>query len=680
MKFLNDTFNHKDIMPLNLYYDRGEFGKPDDVLDIIFKDMDTGKKYVETIVNPIIEIWIVKPDFRDKYTFIHDYYQKSECFPVRVHYKSRFIEIGKMLNIPADTVKFCPWLCQMDMDIRHFYLIQFILEYGNTRHKVISRGFLDIETDIINIDTFPEPGEVPINAVTYIDAERKEVYTLLLTTNNIIIYDKPMCDENATAMKRYKNRLKLKENFDKQMEEFKANIDNFPKKLEETFGPSYPGLKYHVLMFDQEIDLIITLWKIIKASDPDYAGIWNLPFDMQFLMTRPKVLGYNPNTIIVDKDAFIDKDVTYFEKKSNDTEYQRYSKEKVIHREISFYEDKNPLAHKRKHKCETFTKTTFADQLVNYGGIRSGKGKLESLRLNAIAKSVLKDTKQDYSEYGDIRHLPYLNYELFVIYNIKDVLLQFGIDNTTHDFDTMYSYIYQNAVLPGEIFTSTTKLQNSIRLFLFNDPKSMDEKGILLGSNRNKLYPPDENGFDLNKAINDSISESEDELDDSDLYEEDDDSDDENESEEESGTSKKKKKFKGAHVQNPLRIQPTGTIVLGSPSKFLHNNVPDMDITSEYPTAIIIMNACNDTMVGKFFLSHPEDLKLPIYPNFHLYKKDAAYSEYDVSNAVLEYYSEMDILSFGKTILGLPSPDDIISDFKCQDEEELEKYFKDEEA
>ena len=632
MKFLNDTFNRKDIMPLNIYYNRGShnWAVPDDVIDIIFKDMETGSKYVETITNPIIEIWVVKPEFRNKYTFIHDYYPKPECFPILVHYKNRFAELSKALNIPMDDVKTCPWMCQLDMDIRHFYLMQFILEYGNKKFKRLSCGWMDIETDIINIDTFPEPGEVPINAVTYIDVDRMQVYTFLLSTNNIRIYDKPLCNDSDLAMIKYKKRLELKENFDIKFEEFRNHIPEFLDEVHSTFDESYPGLKYNILIFDKEIDLLTTLWKVIRASDNDYLGIWNLPFDMQFMMTRPKMLGYDPNSIIVDYENFGE-------------------------RTIEFYEDRNPMAHKRKHKCSTFTKTTFVDQLVVYGGIRSGKSKMQSLKLNSVGKAELKDTKLDYSEDGDLRHLPYVNYKRFVIYNIKDVLLQYGLDKKTKDFQTMYSNIYKNAVLPSEIFTSTTKLQQSMRMFFVTDGD-----GTLLGSNRNKLFPPTE--FNLADYL--------DEPTDSDLEESDEDGDDEEigDIEEESvidPAKKKKDKFAGAHVQNPQRIQPTGSTILGSPAKYYHKHVPDMDITSEYPTAIIIMNCSNDTMVGKFILVNPEDVKLKVYGNFKLYKKDPDYSKIDVSNAVMEYYSQQDDLSFGTAVLRLPSPDQCIIDIEA---------------
>lgn len=74
MKFLEDSFNNKNIMPLNIYYNSGGYNNSD-VIDIIFKDMDTNKKYVHTIENPKIEVWITKKEYRN-YNYIKNFLKK----------------------------------------------------------------------------------------------------------------------------------------------------------------------------------------------------------------------------------------------------------------------------------------------------------------------------------------------------------------------------------------------------------------------------------------------------------------------------------------------------------------------------------------------------------------------------------------------------------------------------
>ena len=89
---------------------------------------------------------------------------------------------------------------------------------------------------------------------------------------------------------------------------------------------------------------------------------------------------------------------------------------------VSYYfkEDNNPIAHKRKHEVRISHPTVFLDQMVMYAGIRSAKGKIPSLKLNAIGRTVMNDEKIDYSEEGNIRTIMYKNYRSYVIYNIKD--------------------------------------------------------------------------------------------------------------------------------------------------------------------------------------------------------------------------------------------------------------------
>ena len=392
-------------------------------------------------------------------------------------------------------------------------------------------GYLDIETDIVTLNRFPEPGEVPINAVTYIDEERSQCYTLILKTDDI-----PDVPEGNPKYELYKN---LKEKFHAQVNEFENNIESFTKELEDMYKDSYGELNYNILMFDNEIDLIATLFKIIHASDNDYIFIWNIGFDMSFIIARIKQLGYDPNSIIVNK-AFGE-------------------------RNVNFKEDQNVLTHKRKHICQTYSMPTFIDQMVIYAGVRISRGKIPSLKLNAIAKIELKDTKLDYTEEGNIRFLPYMNFKKYIFYNIKDVLLQMGINKKTRDADTFYSNIYTNAVLPNEVFTSTLIIANSLRMFV-----SKWNGGYLMGYNKNKFIQ------EVAKQIEAEMEAEYDEfgkIDEEDEIEE--------VEEESTDTKKKKDKYQGAFVMNPLHMLSTGTMMLGALSKFIHRFVVDMDIKAE---------------------------------------------------------------------------------------------------
>lgn len=145
MKFLSRALDNSNLMLLKTYYDSGtnDFSTPDDVLDIIYKDIDTGKHYVETIKNPKIEIYVVKPEYRT-FNYYKNFIEKDKCNKYLVPYKFRMKEIAKILGCKPNEAKYSKYVYQIDMDIEHFYMIQFYLEYNDHEgQKPLSLGFSD---------------------------------------------------------------------------------------------------------------------------------------------------------------------------------------------------------------------------------------------------------------------------------------------------------------------------------------------------------------------------------------------------------------------------------------------------------------------------------------------------------------------------------------------------------
>lgn len=504
MKFLSRSLDTSNLMLLKTYYDSGtkDFSTPDDVLDIVYKDIDTGKQYIETIVNPKVEIYIVKPEYRT-FNYYKNFVNIDICDRYLVPYKSRYSEIAKVLGCKPSEAKYSKYVYQIDLDVEHYYMIQFYLEYtDNESQKPLSLGFSDIESDIIATVGFAEPGEAPTNAISYFNESTKDMYTLVCIQDNV-----PHVDE---AHKKYEVYEKLRDSFRKQTQHFIDNLDKFIEECNKDFEPSYGKIDYHVLVFEDEISMFKAYWTIVHNCANDYAFFWNAPYDMSNLIERPKVLGYDPNTFI-PSPSFGERNVWW-------------------------YEDKNATVHKRKHVFNTYTTTTFMDQMVNYAGVRSGKGKLPSNKLNAIAKKELKDEKLDYSEFGDIRMFPYMDWWRFIKYNIKDVLLQAGIERKTMDASYIYTLLSNFCIKTSEIFTSTTIVANSLRVFAYENGHQ------LMSSNKNKLFKVEKTEEEIKEA--------------------------------------KKNKFAGAFVMNTAHTTSTGFKLLGLLNKYIHDNGIDFDITS----------------------------------------------------------------------------------------------------
>lgn len=615
MKFLPQEMVTPNIIPLNFIYDKGtEFGN--DTLTIIFKDNVSGMKSSYTIKQPVIEAYFVKPEYR---TFdgdlSHHWIGIDKCYKKIVPYATRFYEAAKELGLDnSEQAKLNPYVYGLDIEVENWYLIQFVKEYPCTEAKNINCGYFDIENDIIRIDHFPEYGETPINAVTYIDGPSKIAYTLILAKTDL-----PVVGESHPMYAAYED---MRENWTKELDEIRNDIPKFIQSIHSDFDEKYPGFEYYLAFFDDEITLIQTFWDIVKECNNDFVYAWNLPYDAQNMMSRPGILGYNVNEIIPDPKVMKDENSM-----------------------VSFTEDKNAKVAKRKHQCITWTLPTFLDQMVMYAGIRSGRGELASTKLNYIAEIELKDSKLDYSEDGNIKTLFYRNLYKFIKYNLKDVLLQYSIESKTLDIQTIYSRMYDLFVTPSQSFTTTKVVLHALYAYALG-------KGFILGHNRNKnhknLVLPKYGELFSNVTVDTTEEEYFDVL-----FGEDEESNEENED----GTVKREK-YAGAFVMNPLYISPTGVMIRGKPSKYVHDEVVDEDITSEYPSAIMIGNISSETLVGRVFLEG--DLPtIPIPEMFEFRGDEAAKYKMDVSNFMLEQYSERDYISFCHNFLNLPTFNEI---------------------
>lgn len=71
-----------------------------------------------------------------------------------------------------------------------------------------------------------------------------------------------------------------------------------------------------------------------------------------------------------------------------------------------------------------------------------------------------------------------------------------------------------------------------------------------------------------------------------------------------------------------------------------------------------IMNSCNETLVGKVFIVHPEDIHLELYDNMYIVDKDdeIGYNKTtDPSNLMMEGLSEDNPTEFGRLFFKLPT-------------------------
>ena len=651
MKFLDGVGPNQEVLPLNyLYFNERNFNV-DDVLTIIYKDVASGETKVQNIIKPEIEVWIVKPEYREAVRFNRTWVKKEYLEPHKVRYRNRYRQIAKILGLQdedIDLAKTSPFVLFSNLDIRNYYALQFIHEYNVPDSFNLNIGLFDIENDIIDIDHFPQPGECPISLIAFIDVSNETVYQFILEPQNHSHTINPATGDYY--------------DYRDQVHHLKEHVKEYVQKLHEMFDESYGVLEYHILFLKSEEEMISKFFKLLDVLNIDFAEAWNAAYDMSNLTSRPDKILSDPIQLICS-DRFLAK-------------------------ECLFVEDKNPLFHKRKHTCQIAHPTVFIDQMVIYAGLRSAMGKIPSLKLNVIAQKEIGDTKLDYSEEGSIKELPYENFWKYCLYSIKDTLLQLGIHRKTDDISSVYSRMLEDGLLANEVFTSTIQLTNSLSTFLlehdyipgnnfnkFNDEQKLKQQAYFYGSSND--IASDENDAMMNAMV-----------DPDDLVDTSDDEEDEDDS-----SSKKKKKFSGAMVQDPNRMLPTGFKINGRLNSRIHNNVGDMDITSEYPTAIILSNMSSETLIArvefvddlydwiyvnkgpKWIEEHrivnnairftAEDMmdyrfnRLPMY-NYDFIDEDAAKYKLNMSDTITMLMAFDDVVHIGTQFCNLPDYDELV--------------------
>ena len=652
MKFLDGVGPNQEVLPLNyLYFNERNFSV-DDVLTIVYKDVASGETKVQNIIKPEIEVWIVKPEYREAVRFNRTWVKKEYLEPHKVRYRNRYRQIAKILGLQdedIDLAKTSPFVLFSNLDIRNYYALQFIHEYNVPDSFNLNIGLFDIENDIIDIDHFPQPGECPISLIAFIDVSNETVYQFILEPQNHSNTINPATGDYY--------------DYRDQVQHLKEHVKEYVQELHEMFDESYGVLDYHILFLKSEEEMISKFFKLLDVLNIDFAEAWNAAYDMSNLTSRPDKILSDPIQLICS-DRFLAK-------------------------ECLFVEDKNPLFHKRKHTCQIAHPTVFIDQMVIYAGLRSAMGKIPSLKLNVIAQKEIGDTKLDYSEEGSIKELPYENFWKYCLYSIKDTLLQLGIHRKTDDISSVYSRMLEDGLLANEVFTSTIQLTNSLSTFLlehdyipgnnfnkFNDEQKLKQQTFFYGSNND--IASDENDAMMNAMVDpdDLVDVADDE-----------------EEEEDDSSSKKKKKFSGAMVQDPNRMLPTGFRVNGRLNSRIHNNVGDMDITSEYPTAIILSNMSSETLIArvefvddlydwiyvnkgpKWIEEHrivnnairftAEDMmdyrfnRLPMY-NYDFIDEDAAKYKLNMSDTITMLMAFDDVVHIGTQFCNLPDYDELI--------------------
>lgn len=629
---MNRSIGREDSMLVDIQYvkENKKEGTPD-FLYIVWKDLTTLEKYVTTVPNPKMDIYFEKPEYRTSHLdgygkpYALNYQLLSRVEKKSVEYKnilSAIIEDGgdatkafaddcyktKRFGELKELYKY-PYVYGADYDIRAYYRYKWITTYDNDLPKPISKAFADIEVDFLDVEGSSDPNTCPIDLVTLIDNDGMKCYTFALVGREYQVKDTTFMTQEQREKQAYLNELHEQRHL--QEMDFIEHQDEVKKELHEMFDESYGVLDYKFFFYKDEAKMITHLFELINKRKFDFVEFWNFEFDVNYIYERAKVLGLDP------RDLFCHKD---FEVK------ECWFKKDNFHFDI-------------KSKTDFFFNTGYTNyvcQMRTYAAIRKSQPEMRSFSLNYVGKKVVKDSKLDYGEEGSIKFFPYRNYKKYFIYNIKDVLLQKGIEDKTKDLENYYMTAYQNITPYDSEFKQTVKLRN----YQYYD---FIMGGKIPGENQNvtpfgSQEEPDE---------------------------EDDD--------EEESSGKKKKGFEGALVGDPRLNLPVGMALYGDkPTNNIFQYGIDMDMSSFYPSTIFAMNIDPSTLYFKVLLDSAQfDIrggKHPVHTMSHLplLPKESSDFHDDVAKECFDNFQTKNWLNTGHKWFNLPSIEDLYKKVKSK--------------
>lgn len=537
---INGYEQGSDITLLNTMYcfpkkdDNGKYDKGS--ITLVYRDNITGQKKKEEITNPDYEYYrakeneyidtnllFIEEDRVDKVTVPYNELDKNvaeftgnmAAFKDNIRNGNRYA--NKMFHQD-------PRVFMSDFNVEDHYRFRFDKTYTNNIFS-ISKAYFDIEADTINMKgDFPEMGECPVNAITIINEKDNKVYTLLLrNSENPLIeeFEKSICNDTF---------IELKDLIRKQVGGYKNEIRYGLDKLD-----------FEIMFYDEEIHLIHDLFEIINVKKPDFVLAWNMAFDIPYIIERIKVLGYRPEDIMCHPDFKIKK-ATYYIDERNKNDFA----ERGDFASISSY-------------------SVFLDQMVQFASRRKGQGAFASFGLDYIGEVVSKIRKLDYSHITtSIAKFPWINYKLFVFYNIVDTIVQKCVEHKTGDTD----YIFNKCLL------NNTRYQKGHRQTVYLTNRGAKEfyqtDNLIMGNNLNR------------------------------------------------GNEKPTEKFPGALVADPSKLSDYSMKCINGIPAMLFDILDDYDFKALYPSLMREMNIAANTQIGMIIMEkqiHDKEnpFKVPTY-------------------------------------------------------------------
>ena len=443
-----------DITILNTAYhysrkqEDGKYSK--DNLMITFRNNTTGKKDHVVIEEPEYEFYMANDDVlidhhllaieKDKVHKVVTPYNKLEKTIAELTGNEKFyynnIELG---NRSANKeLHYLNNVFASNFHIEDFYRFKFSETYTNN-FFTLSKAYFDIEVDSIDMNgDFPEMGECPINAISFInDNDHSLNIFLLRNSKNPLIAEFEKEVASGTIYAELQNFI----------------IQSVTPNLAEKYGMLDFNIRFHFYNEDEEIRLIQDFFLLVNFKQPDFLLAWNMAFDIPYIYERIVNLGYDPRDIMCHSDI--------------EPQF-RYAHYYIDTRAAEFAE--------RGDSYDISSYTVYLDQLIHFASRRKGQKSFDSMKLDDIGSAVARIHKLDYSHITtNIAKLPYLDYKTFVFYNVMDTIVQKGIEEKVKDINYIFGKSLANNTRYPKCHRQTVYLSNRAYAEWYKD-------GLIIGN------------------------------------------------------------------------------------------------------------------------------------------------------------------------------------------------------
>lgn len=292
-------------------------------------------------------------------------------------------------------------------------------------------GKLDIETSVLQ--------DRRIINICYVDGKTKTVYMAVARWK----FDEPTQRVHVVTEEQIATETDkiLREKFTKLKPKVKSKVNL--------------NYKFVVKLCDTEEEIIRWTFARLHECKPMFCGIWNLSFDIEYIIMRLQVLGIKP------EDVFCHPDV------------------KAEFRWFMYKPDKSEVEHHTDawHQVECSGYTKFVDDMCMYSRLRKVYGREISYKLDIIANKILGIKKLEIIPGATHRKLQTTRFFHYSVYNGLDGILLDLLEQSNDDTASMLGLLENTPV--GDFSKQTVMLKNTFFDYCL-------ENGMVSGSTSGK--------------------------------------------------------------------------------------------------------------------------------------------------------------------------------------------------